>query len=69
MSDHEFNEAVLDSPDIAVLDDEDKARLLTTFLGGPDATTLALHYVRASSDGQAPAYVFDDESGMVYILD
>lgn len=69
MNDHEFDEAVLHSPGIAVLDDEDKARLLTTFLGGPDVPTLALHYVRASSDGQAAAYVFDDESGMVYILD
>ena len=69
MSDHASSEALLDFPSIAALDDEDKARLLTTFLGGPDVTAPALHYVHGSSDGKAPAYVFDDQTGMVYILD
>jgi hypothetical protein len=67
MRDHESNVAILEDPDIAALDEEDRARILTTFLGRQDGH--ALHYVSASPDGLAPAYVFDDESGMVYILD
>jgi hypothetical protein len=69
MGDHDSTGAVLECPDISALDDEDKARFLTTFLGYSGGSASALHYVRASSDGQAPAYVFDDETGMVYILD
>lgn len=51
------------------LDAEDMARVLTGFRGQPIPLTPAMHYVRASSDGEASAYVFDDVSGMVYILD
>ena len=69
MSDHDSTGAVLECPDINALDEEDKARFLTTFLGHSGGRASALHLVPASSDGQAPAYVFDDESGMVYILD
>jgi hypothetical protein len=69
MSDHDSAGAVLECPDIDALDDEDKARFLTTFLGYSRGNSSALHFVHASGDGQAPAYVFDDESGMVYILD
>lgn len=51
------------------LDAEDMARALTGFRGQPIPLTPALHYVRTSDDGTATAYVFDEESGMVYILD
>jgi hypothetical protein len=51
------------------LDAEDMARLLTGFRGQPIAVTPAMRYVRSSADGNASAYVFDAESGMVYILD
>lgn len=50
------------------LDAEDRARVLVAFLGaGSDAASL--RYVSRSPDGLAPAYVFDEETGMVYILD
>jgi hypothetical protein len=51
------------------LDAEDMARVLAGFRGQPIALTPALRYVRTSADGVAAAYVFDEESGMVYILD
>ena len=51
------------------LDAEDMARVLTGFRGQPIAVTPAMRYVRSSADGNASAYVFDEESGMVYILD
>jgi hypothetical protein len=51
------------------LDAADLARVLTGFRGQPISVTPAMHYVRASGDGEATAYVFDEESGMVYILD
>lgn len=51
------------------LDAEDMARALTGFRGQPIPLTPALRYVRTSADGDATAYVFDEESGMVYILD
>ena len=51
------------------LDAEDLARVLTGFRGQPIPLTPAMRYVRASSDGAASAYVFDEISGMVYILD
>jgi hypothetical protein len=35
----------------------------------PITPTTNMRYVRASDDGTARAYVFDEESGMVYILD
>ncbi|MFI5244517.1 MAG: hypothetical protein ACHQQR_04770 [Gemmatimonadales bacterium] len=51
------------------LDAEDMARVLTGFRGQPIPLTPTMRYVRASSDGEATAYVFDELSGMVYILD
>jgi hypothetical protein len=51
------------------LDAEDLARVLTGFRGQPIPLTPTMRYVRASSDGGASAYVFDEVSGMVYILD
>jgi len=66
---------LLDDPDprCAVvdghLDAADMARLLTGFRGQPIAVTPAMRYVRRSADGNASAYVFDEDSGMVYILD
>jgi hypothetical protein len=51
------------------MDAEDMARALTGFRGQPISLTPALRYVRTSADGTATAYVFDEESGMVYILD
>lgn len=55
------------SPD--ALDDEDLARILGAFRGQPACATPTMRYVRASDDGLAPAYVYDEETGMVYILD
>ena len=51
------------------LDPEDRARLLMGFRGQPGPLTPSMRYVRASSDGEATAYVFDEISGMVFILD
>ena len=54
----------------SALEQEDLARLLMSFRGvaaPPPAS--ALRFVRESGDGLAPAYVFDEESGMIYILD
>lgn len=51
------------------LDSEDLARILATFRGQPARSTPTMRYVRASRDGLASAYVFDEDSGMVYILD
>ena len=51
------------------LDAQDLARLFVGFRGPPVALTASMRYVRASSDGEAAAYVFDEESGMVFILD
>jgi hypothetical protein len=51
------------------LDARELARVLTGFRGQPVHGTPPMHYVRASSDGEASAYVFDELSGMVYILD
>jgi hypothetical protein len=65
----------VDEPDVRCaivdgrLDAEDMARVLTGFRGQPIALTPTMRYVRASSDGEASAYVFDEVSGMVYILD
>jgi hypothetical protein len=64
-----------DEPDVRCavvdgrLDAEDMARALTGFRGVQTGTTSSMRYVRASSDGDACAYVFDEDSGMVYILD
>ena len=61
--------ALLERPDFTAFDDEDKARLMTAFIGGLDVPLFRLHYVEAAPEGGAPAYMFDDETGMVYILD
>jgi hypothetical protein len=64
--------AILEPPpavDVNEMDQEDLARVLTAFRGQPVYATPSMHYVRRSADGAAPAYVFDDVSGMVYILD
>lgn len=51
------------------LDAEDMARALTGFRGVQGGMTSSMRYVRASTDGDACAYMFDEDSGMVYILD
>ena len=51
------------------LDAQDMARLLIGFRGQPGPLTSSMRYVRASSDGDSSAYVFDEDSGMVFILD
>ncbi len=56
------------APAVALLDAEDMARVLTSFRGQPIARTPGLGYVRSCSDGDGSAYVFDNESGMVYLL-
>jgi hypothetical protein len=64
-----------DEPDVRCavidgrLDAEDMARALTGFRGVTCTPSSSMRYVRASSDGDACAYVFDEDSGMVYILD
>ena len=72
---HHFDIAAMtDNPDIqsvaahTLLDAEDMARVLTSFRGQPITRTPALGYIRSSSDGVSSVYVFDDESGMVYLL-
>jgi hypothetical protein len=70
-----FVEVEVEDPDVRCavvdgrLDAEDLARVLTGFRGQPIALTPSMRYVRSSSDGNASAYVFDADSGMVYILD
>lgn len=51
------------------LDAADLARVLTGFRGQPVSLTPSMRFVRSSADGNASAYVFDEESGMVFILD
>ena len=51
------------------LDAEDMARALIGFRGPAVVATSAMRLVNRSADGQASAYVFDEASGMVYILD
>ena len=64
--DDESLQRVLDE---AGLDDDDKARVFAAFRGvGGDAVPL-LHYIPSDADGAVPAYVFDENSGLVYILD
>jgi len=67
--DHIDTVDAIDGIDAAELSDEDRARILTTFLGVPSDSVGALHGARVSPHGQAPAYAFDEETGMVYILD
>ncbi len=53
----------------APLDDEDMARVLTTYRGQPTLRTPPLHFLRSPTDGDDSAYVVDEDSGMVYVLD
>jgi hypothetical protein len=70
-----FVEVDVEEPDVRCavvdgrLDAEDLVRLLSGFRGQPIPHTPTMHYVRASSGGDASAYVFDEHSGTVYILD
>ncbi len=51
------------------LDAEDLARVLTGFRGQPSGLMAAMRYERPVADGDLSAYVLDEESGMVYLLD
>lgn len=51
------------------LDAEDLARVLTGFRGQPTPITPAMHHVRTENDHAPTVYVYDEETGMVYILD
>jgi hypothetical protein len=51
------------------LSQEDMARLVYSFRGHPRVTTPTLRYVARSRDGLVPAYVWDEASAMVWILD
>ena len=51
------------------LDAEDMARAIIGFRGVAVTITPTMRYVRRPADGEACAYVFDENSGMVYILD
>ena len=69
MNDDDSITAVLDRLDVVALDDEDKARVMTTFLGHGGAIAPGLSHIHVARNSQAPAYIFADESGMVYIRD
>jgi|GEM_PF-1667430 len=68
-------EVEVDDPDVQCalvdgrLDAEDLARLMTGFRGQPLAWTPRTGGVRPANAGASSAYVVDDESGMVYLLD
>ena len=70
-----FVEVDVDDPDARCalvdgqLDAADLARSLTGFRGQPVPLTPTMRYMRLATDGDETAYVFDDASGMVYILD
>jgi hypothetical protein len=70
-----YVEVEVENPDVRCafvdgrLDAQDLARVLTGFRGQPIPLTPTMRYVRSSTDGDASAYVFDEDSGMVYILD
>ena len=51
------------------MDAADSARMIAGFQGLPQTALKSLRFVRASRDGQASAYAWDEDSGMVYILD
>lgn len=51
------------------MDAQDLARTLTAFRGQPKRYTPPMRYVRYSVDSTASEYVFDDESGMAFIVD
>jgi len=51
------------------MDAQDLARTLTAFRGQPKARTSAMRYTRFTTDFSATEYVYDDESGMAFIVD
>ena len=51
------------------LDAEDQARFLAAFRGQPTSETPGMAYLRPAAWSDATAYVCDEQSGMVYILD
>jgi hypothetical protein len=51
------------------MDAQDLARTLTAFRGQPKARTAPMRYKRFTSDSTATEYVYDDESGMAFIVD
>ena len=51
------------------LGEEDLARLLISFRGVVAPPESTIRFVRRSDDGLAPADMFDEDSGMIYILD
>jgi len=51
------------------MDAQDLARTLTAFRGQPKARTSAMRYTRFTKDFSATEYVYDDESGMAFIVD
>jgi hypothetical protein len=55
--------------DVETLTQEDLARLVYSFRGHPRITSPTLRYVARSTDGLVPAYVWDEASAMVWILD
>ncbi len=65
----------VDEPDVRCawvdgqLDAEDQARVLTAFRGQPTDETPGMTFLRPASCSGASAYVCDEQSGMVYILD
>ena len=55
--------------DRPALDAQDLARVLTGFRGQPARLTPTMRYVRSPADGESSAYVFDEDTGMVFLLD
>jgi hypothetical protein len=60
--------AAVDPDDLDGLEESERARLLPELLGVSSAPS-SLHYIARATDGHAPAHVFDEESGMVYVRD
>lgn len=51
------------------MDAQDLARALTAFRGQPKKRTSPMRYTRFTKDSTATEYVYDDESGMAFIVD
>ena len=51
------------------MDAQDLARALTAFRGQPRARISPMRYKRFTLDSTATEYVYDDESGMAFIVD
>jgi hypothetical protein len=64
-----YHESDAAASDFHALSQEDLARLVYSFRGHPKVTTPTLRFVARSNDGLVPAYVWDEESAMVWILD